>query len=83
MGVVLLELFHGSALEAWKDKHALAQLEEIKKKLSVRPAGLQLAALLSPSSSPHLRCSACGPLHAMRCLNIRCPRGGLLVRMNV
>ena len=32
LGVVLLELFHGSALDAWKNKHALKQLEEIKAK---------------------------------------------------
>ena len=37
MGVVLLELFHGEGLDAWKDKHALAQLEAIKEKLSDKP----------------------------------------------
>lgn len=38
LGVVLLELFHGSGLEAWKDKHALAELEAIKAKLSDKPS---------------------------------------------
>ena len=41
LGVVLLELFHGSALDAEKNKHALAQLEEIKAKLSDKPGARQ------------------------------------------
>jgi len=56
MGVVLLELFHGSALEAWKDKHALAQLEEIKKKLSDKPIPALLKAMLE--FDPEQRVSA-------------------------
>ena len=46
LGVVLLELFHGSALDAEKNKHALAQIEEIKAKLSDKPVPQMIKAML-------------------------------------
>ena len=56
LGVVLLELFHGEALDAWKNKHALKQLEEIKAKLSDKPLPSLLKAMLEVD--PEQRVSA-------------------------
>ena len=56
MGVVLLELFQGEGLDAWKNKHALAQLEEIKAKLSDKPIPAMLKAMLEVD--PEARISA-------------------------
>lgn len=56
MGVVLYEMFHGCQLEALKDKHALAHLEEVKKKLADKPLPNLLRAMLEVE--PERRVSA-------------------------
>jgi len=57
MGVVLYELFHGSGLDAMKDKHALAQIAEIRAKLSDKPLPGLLKAMLAvdPDERPTAR----------------------------
>lgn len=56
MGVIFLELFNGTALDADKDKHALSQIEEIKAKLSDKPLPSLLKAMLEVD--PEQRVSA-------------------------
>lgn len=56
MGVLMLELFHGTALDADKDKHALAQIEDVKAKLSDKPIPRLLKAMLEVD--PEMRVSA-------------------------
>lgn len=52
MGVVLLELFTGEALDAEKNKHALEQLNNIRAKLSKeKPIPKMLHAMLEPDPS--------------------------------
>ena len=63
MGVVLYELFNGSGLDAWKNKHALAQLESIREKLSDKPIPAMLKAMLT--FDPNERISAADALRML------------------
>ena len=47
MGVVLYEMFNGEGLTAYKNKHALQQLEAIRAKLSDKPVPAMLKAMLA------------------------------------
>ncbi|KOO30844.1 calcium calmodulin-dependent protein kinase [Chrysochromulina tobinii] len=56
MGVVLYEMFNGEGLTAWKNKHALQQVEAIRAKLSDKPIPAMLKAMLE--SDPQQRPTA-------------------------
>jgi serine/threonine protein kinase len=71
LGVVLLELFHGQGLDAMKNKHAFAQLEEIKTKLADKPLPNTLRAMLE--LDPEVRCSAAEALAMLPNVEKVCP----------
>ena len=58
---VLYELFNGSGLDAWKNKHALAQVEEIRSKLGDKPIPRLLKAMLAFDPEERVSAQEVGP----------------------
>uniref|UniRef100_A0A7S0LGX4 Protein kinase domain-containing protein n=1 Tax=Coccolithus braarudii TaxID=221442 RepID=A0A7S0LGX4_9EUKA len=63
LGVVFLELFMGKLSEAQKNKHAFAQIEELKAKMGSKPLPSLIKAMLA--TEPQDRISAAEALHVL------------------